>query len=174
MQQKYTLALIELRPTRMLEHQIGVFAFREIKRHTVIGEARIFTENVDFFPWSEYKKFDKEMQERIKDFCLGTPHGFYMPLNFNHMTIGWHMNHRCNPNVGFNENDDFIVLRDVHKGEELCWDYGMGETNPRFRMKCKCGSSKCRGMITGNDWKKLIQDEERKKYMLQELVRPSR
>ena len=48
----------------------------------------------------------------------------------------------------------FVAVEEIAKDDELTYDYGIAQTNPRFRMVCKCRSRICRGIITGDDWKK--------------------
>ena len=107
------------------------------------------------------------------DFCIGTPEGFIPPENmdFENMPVEWYMNHSCDGNIGFNDNGDFIALRDIKKGEELSYDYGLAESNPRFKMACTCGSKKCRKLVTGNDWKNLKFRKTHLNYMLPRLRR---
>jgi len=113
-------------------------------------------------PWSELRRLDRVTRKKIRDFCIGTPEGFVPPenLDFNKLSIEWYFNHACNGNVGFNRAGDFVALRSIKRGKELTYDYGLAESNPRFKMRCECGAKGCRKMITGNDWK---QKEFRKK-----------
>ena len=46
-------------------------------------------------------------------------------------------------------------------GEELCFDYAMTDSDDYDTFKCGCGSARCRGEITGDDWK---QPELRDRY----------
>jgi len=91
------------------------------------------------------------------------------PLDFNRLSIEWYFNHSCNGNLGFNRSGDFIAIRNISKDTELTYDYGLAESNPRFKMRCKCGSKKCRKIITGNDWKKETFRRSRIEYMLPAL-----
>ena len=52
-------------------------------------------------------------------------------------------NPACGIEVGFNAVDNFVAMRLIKRGKELCWDYGFAETNPKFRMKCRCGTAVC-------------------------------
>jgi hypothetical protein len=45
--------------------------------------------------------------------------------------------------------------RDIAAGEELTVDYALFSVVPEWRMDCHCGSSRCRGVVTGNDWRLL-------------------
>jgi SET domain-containing protein len=63
------------------------------------------------------------------------------------------INHSCDPNVGFDGQITYVAMRDVHSGEELCHDYAMARSL-KYALKCLCGSSICRGIVTGEDWKR--------------------
>ena len=38
-------------------------------------------------------------------------------------------------------------------GDEVTIDYAMCDGSPYDEFECACGSSSCRGRITGNDWR---------------------
>ena len=62
------------------------------------------------------------------------------------------INHSCDPNVGFRGQVVYVAMRDIAAGEELCHDYAM-ERSDHYTLDCHCGSSLCRGKVTGDDWK---------------------
>ena len=61
------------------------------------------------------------------------------------------INHSCDANVGFQGSNIYVAIRDIEAGEELCHDYAMARTD-NYRLECRCGSPKCRGIVTGKDW----------------------
>jgi len=64
------------------------------------------------------------------------------------------INHSCDANVWFHPTENkFLALRDIKQGEEITYDYGTTECNPKWLMDCLCGLDCCRGRITGDDWK---------------------
>jgi hypothetical protein len=71
--------------------------------------------------------------------------------------------------VGFNRSGDFIAIRNISKDKELTYDYGLAESNPTFKMRCKCGSKRSRGIIMGNDWKEKTFRRSRIGYTLPAL-----
>lgn len=164
---KIPTVLIEIRPSKMIKNSVGLFAVCNIKKNTIIGDIKYIKEN--FHLWSVLKQLDKNTQKKVNDYCVGTEKGFFAPDNFNYMTIPWHMNHSCDGNVAFDKNGSFITIMNVKSGEELCWDYGLTETNPKFTMKCLCKSKNCRGVITGNDWKSLLKQPNKSIYMANNL-----
>ncbi|MBP8047541.1 MAG: SET domain-containing protein [Anaerolineales bacterium] len=62
-------------------------------------------------------------------------------------------NHSCDPNLGFSGQIGLVAIRDIRKGEELCFDYAMSDGGPYDEFECYCGSPICRKKVTGNDWK---------------------
>lgn len=68
-------------------------------------------------------------------------------------------NHSCNPNCGMHGEITFVAMRDINAGEELTIDYAFVD-NEDYSFECHCGSEKCRGTITGFDWKiRELQDK---------------
>ena len=63
------------------------------------------------------------------------------------------MNHRCDPNTGWLDDETMIATRDIQCGEELTYDYATSEIDGTFRpsWRCKCGDYGCRGIITAAD-----------------------
>jgi SET domain-containing protein len=59
-----------------------------------------------------------------------------------------YINHSCDPNTFFRctpERAEVYARRAIRKGEELTCDYGESQHNGK--LKCRCGSAKCRGFI---------------------------
>ena len=167
--QNFPKVTIEIKPSTIIKEEIGVFAVCDISKNSVIAKAEIFETKVVKFNWNQVNQFDDITRKKIMDYGLGEINGVTIIDNLNYLSIPWNMNHGCDYNVGFGEHDDFIAKRNIRKGEELLWDYGLAETNPKFKMMCKCRSPICRKIITGNDWK---NSEFRKKnidYMLNAL-----
>lgn len=72
------------------------------------------------------------------------------------MFSGRFVNHSCEPNCEMQKwcvNGLFrmalFALRDIEAEEELTYDYNFSLFNPTEGQQCKCGSSKCRGVIGG-------------------------
>ena len=75
-----------------------------------------------------------------------------------HGGLGPKVNHSCDPNCGVRLNEthafDFIARRPIVAGQELTFDYAMRNfTIDHFPKDCLCGTTRCRGAITG--WKDL-------------------
>lgn len=65
------------------------------------------------------------------------------------------LNHSCDSNLWMKDAYTLIAKRDVQIGEELTADYAIWEADETFvsKWECRCGSVKCRGRVTGNDWR---------------------
>jgi hypothetical protein len=168
--EKYSIpsVRIEIRPSKILKGEVGVFSTQKLLKNHVVADASQFSD-LQFIPWRRFERLDNVTKKKIMGYCPATPEGFFVPPNLNYISIAWHMNHSCNPNVGFSVRDDFVAMRDIQKGEELLWDYGFDETNPKFKMKCTCGAKRCRKVITGSDWKFLMRDADKYKYFSPKL-----
>ncbi|MFC0003115.1 SET domain-containing protein [Micromonospora siamensis] len=62
-------------------------------------------------------------------------------------------NHSCDPNLWWVGPYELAARRDIAAGEELTNDYATSTGEPEFRMSCSCGSTLCRGTVTGDDWR---------------------
>lgn len=79
--------------------------------------------------------------------------GFWIgPRSQDELDYAEFFNHSCDPNAGIKGQVILVAMRDIEIGEEITFDYAMAETE-EIEMECKCGSSRCRGVITSDDWK---------------------
>ncbi len=65
------------------------------------------------------------------------------------------LNHSCDPNVGIRGQSTFVAMRKIRAGEELTYDWAM-EENGKSVTRCKCGTRRCRGVLTGQDWRRAV------------------
>jgi len=63
-----------------------------------------------------------------------------------------YFNHCCDPNAGMSSHASLVAMRDVAKGEEICFDYAMSDSSDYDEFECQCGAHNCRKRITGRDW----------------------
>jgi hypothetical protein len=63
------------------------------------------------------------------------------------------LNHSCEPNVGFAGNIVLVAMRAIAAGEELTTDYALFDDSEEA-MTCRCGTPSCRGVISGQDWRR--------------------
>jgi SET domain-containing protein len=62
-------------------------------------------------------------------------------------------NHSCDANLGMRGEITFVAMRDIRAGEELTHDWCTTDDDD-YSVTCKCGSAKCRGILTGKDWQR--------------------
>jgi hypothetical protein len=62
-------------------------------------------------------------------------------------------NHSCDPNLWWGGDYSLVTSRPVRADEELTLDYGTITDATDFTMACSCGTRRCRGQVTGQDWR---------------------
>ena len=62
-------------------------------------------------------------------------------------------NHSCDANLGMRGEITFVAMRNIRAGEELTHDWATTDDDD-YSVKCKCGSTNCRGTLTGKDWQR--------------------
>jgi uncharacterized protein len=62
-------------------------------------------------------------------------------------------NHSCDPNLWLADEVTLVTRRPVAAGEELTVDYATMTVAP-WEMECRCGAVSCRGVVTGDDWRR--------------------
>jgi hypothetical protein len=164
---KWSKFLIELKPSRIDKGGVGVFAATDIKKGQKIADGLTMEDFQHLVSWEKFDKLDGEIKRMIMAFCVGTPDGFVPPedKDLNELSVDWYFNHSCGGNLGFDKHGDFVAITDIPKGDEITYDYGLVETNPKFEMRCTCKDKACRKVITGNDWKLLIENLKKKKHI---------
>jgi hypothetical protein len=144
--------MIELKPSKVVPGEVGVFAARRLSKGSVIPLPEGVRLATKFVEW-RVLQCDRPTLRKIKRLCLTSSSGFFYGGDLNFWPAAWYVNHSCDPNLGFDSQRNFVVLEPVRKGEELTIDYAFGERDPQFRMVCKCGTPDCRGIVTGDDWR---------------------
>ncbi len=147
--------------------KFGLFAIKNFKKGELIG-----IKNGKIINKKEFKKLG-EFDSDIGKAVLQIDEKFYIgPTNRKEIKESMmHVNHSCHPNVGIMGSIISIALRDIKAGEELMNDYATWLDDPQFKMKCRCGSKKCRKIITGKDWQKLDLQRKYKGYFSSYLQR---
>jgi hypothetical protein len=64
------------------------------------------------------------------------------------------MNHSCDSSTWMADEVTLVARRDIEAGEEATVDYALFTTQSNWMLdrRCRCGSSHCRRIITGDDW----------------------
>jgi uncharacterized protein len=135
---------------RSNSHGHGVFALQNIEkgeRIAILGGDIMTIDEIDSLP-VELQDYPMQIEER---FVIGSR------TNKEAEDTDF-FNHSCDPNAGIRGQIFLVAMRPIAKGEEITFDYAMTVSESAgsdivFEMKCECGSPRCRGMITENDWK---------------------
>jgi len=120
----------------------GVFALETIASGEVIaawGGRVILSSEFTFLPESVRK-----LSLQIEDDFFLIPQGGENAADF--------INHSCDPNAGMAGQIMVVAMRPIKPGEEICYDYAMSDGSGYDEFECCCGTTRCRGKITGNDW----------------------
>ena len=110
----------------------GVFAGTDFKKGGIVmkwDDSVILTKN-------EAKKIPKRYRK-----CLVLFKGSYIMAQ----SPEKYLNHSCEPNTKEGKLCD-VASKDVKKDEELTTDYSINAP-PHVKMKCACGSKKCKKII---------------------------
>lgn len=62
-----------------------------------------------------------------------------------------YMNHSCDPNTWWLDDETLIARQDIAAGEEVTYDYATTEISVPYQMNCRCKAQNCRGVITHAD-----------------------
>jgi len=73
-------------------------------------------------------------------------------------------NHSCEPNIGVQGQIVFVAMRDIRAGEELTHDWATTD-NETYEIACNCGAPSCRGVITGQDWRRADLQRKYRGYI---------
>ena len=73
-------------------------------------------------------------------------------------------NHSCDPNIGVQGQIVFVAMRDIQPGEELTHDWATTDDDD-YELKCNCGATSCRKILTGKDWQRKELQEKYRNYM---------
>jgi hypothetical protein len=64
------------------------------------------------------------------------------------------VNHCCEPTCGLLGNALLVAMRDILPGEEITYDYATSDGSDYDEFECHCGAARCRGTVTGDDWRR--------------------
>lgn len=135
----------------------GVFAVKNIKKNEMLA----------IFGGYIITALDElKLPEDMNDYGVQIDDDFIIgPTKFSEVGDTDFFNHSCDPNAGFGGQIFLIAMRDIKKGEEITFDYAMvlhkSKNRKLYKLKCLCGSEKCRKIVSDNDW---MNPEIQKKY----------
>lgn len=129
----------------------GLFATEEIKAGEVTwqkdpDEARYHIDVIKRWPKEKQEKFFRHAYQVGGEWYHGPETGIVTdPADY--------MNHSCDPNTWFVDDDLMVARRDIHPGEEITYDYATSESNENFVLHCQCGAKDCRQVVRGTDYR---------------------
>jgi hypothetical protein len=128
----------------------GVFAREPIRAREVLvvwGGDVVTESQLQVLPEAQRHRLTLQVEENL--FLLTTREG----------AADW-VNHSCEPNAGIDGQLVLVAMRDIAKGEEICFDYAMTDSYPYDEFDCRCGAKTCRGRVSANDWR-ILELQER-------------
>lgn len=121
-------------------------------------------------PVYEKNELPRELDE-VTDRFLQIEHNYFMGPSHGLDDL---INHGCNPNCGLTftrEGVQLIALRNITRGEELCWDYSTTSLDHGWSMQCLCGAASCRGTVGDFRWlPETVQKRYRKLGILPNYI----
>jgi len=96
-----------------------------------------------------------ELPEEIRRHTVQVEEGLYL-ASFSAAEPPDFINHSCEPNAGLEGQITIVARQRIHPGEEVTIDYAMCDGSAYDEFECACGSSACRGRVTGEDWRNPI------------------
>ena len=100
---------------------VGVFSLCDIPKGTIIWKERQEPVKV---PWD---KIPKWMEDNIVSLTWCDEEGFWIDCDLDRIYQAYYVNHSDNPNLGVDEEDFYIAIRDIKKDEELLYRYSEQE-----------------------------------------------
>lgn len=109
-----------------------------------LGVKCLTLEEIQELPEDERKTFEMYCWQVSKNTWEGTPASPEVdPVNY--------INHSCNPNMHFTDDDTITARRNIVAGEALSLEYATCDTIYAVIENCLCKSSNCRGKVTSTD-----------------------
>ena len=100
---------------------------------------------------------EEELPEELSDIGIQVERNFILgPIHGTQKHNGDFVNHSCEPNAGIKGQISLYAIRNIKAGEEITFDYGtvlFSDDATPYELECECGTDKCRGKITDQDWK---------------------
>ena len=116
----------------------------------------------------QFKRGDLIMKCQVEDFdAPNSIHSSQVGMNrfMLFSGLGQKINHSCDPTCGIQCDEDlihkYVAFKDIEVGEELTYDYAMGNYTVDNFPKCQCRSENCRVEINGY---KGLSEERKKEY----------
>ena len=115
---KWHKALLYLGPSKI--HGIGCFSDTRIEKGEFV---RVWSPEDS--RWVPLEKAHASPHKKLfQRFGIRTTGGYWAPINFLRISVGWYMNHSATPNLQSDDGDvTYYALKDIEPGEEVTIDY---------------------------------------------------
>ena len=100
---------------------VGVFSLCDIPKDTIIWKEK---QKVVKVSWDE---ISNEISDYVCSMTWNDDDGFYLDCDLDRMYQAYYVNHSDNPNVDVYDDQWYIAIRDIKKGEELLYRYSEDE-----------------------------------------------
>ena len=125
------------------EHGHGSFALEAIPAGEVVAAFGGYVVTGEQLPDFDEGRVSRSIQIADDLYLLAAPE----------VEDGDLVNHSCDPNCGLVGQTVLVAKYDLESGEELTFDYGTCDASPYDEFDCACGAPRCRGRVTGDDWR---------------------
>lgn len=102
---------------------VGVFSLCDIPKGTIIWKERQKPVKVS------WDKIPEWMEDNIISLTWCDNEGFWIDCDLDRIYQAYYVNHSDDPNLGVDEEDFYISIRDIKKDEELLYRYSEQEKN---------------------------------------------
>ena len=96
---------------------VGVFSLCDIPKGTIIWKKRQEPVKVS------WNKIPKWMEDNIISLTWCDEEGFWIDCDLDRIYQAYYVNHSDDPNVGIDDNEFYIAIKDIKKDEELLYRY---------------------------------------------------
>lgn len=159
MAENYLTPRAEMRPT--IGAGFGSFAIAPIAAGTIVACFGGTPLDRALFDRHDADRRSRSIQIDEDTYLLGPPK----------REPGDAINHSCEPNCGMGGAAQVVAMRDIAVGETLTFDYAMADGSDYDEFACACGSTSCRGRVTGSDWQRADLQQRHGGYFSPYLVR---
>jgi hypothetical protein len=143
------------RPHSFLSPKCEVHSTPDRGGHTVVAR-EVISKGELLVVWSGTLVSGEElncMPQTVRRYSLQVEENQYL-VSLSDCEPPDYVNHSCEPNCGLSGQIALVAMRDIGVGEEISYDYAMSDGSPYDEFNCSCGSPRCRGHVSGDDWRR--------------------
>lgn len=96
----------------------------------------------------DVEKLTKQQQEEFYQFAFQCSSDTFVLCQ----GIDKYMNHSCDPNTWWGDDDTLIARWAISPGQEVTYDYASADILLEYAMPCTCGAALCRTVVTNGDY----------------------